>query len=43
MGSYVIICNNDIKGKLSDFPKILFYHDEIDFTLELTKMMSGRF
>jgi hypothetical protein len=36
MGSYVIICEKDFKDKMSTFPKILFYHNELDFSFELT-------
>ena len=36
MSSSIIVCNKDIKDKLSEFPKLLFYHEELDFIFELT-------
>ena len=36
MGSYIIFCDKKILEKISEFPKLLFSHDELDFIFELT-------
>ena len=36
MGSYIIFCDKKILEIISEFPKISFSHDELDFIFELT-------
>lgn len=36
MGSNIIICEKEIMEKMPEFPKISFYHKELDFIFELT-------
>jgi hypothetical protein len=36
MGSNIIVCDKEIMKQISEFPKISFYHKELDFIFELT-------
>ena len=36
MGSNIILCDKEIMKQISEFPKISFYHKELDFIFELT-------
>ena len=36
MGSNIIVCDKEIMKQISEFPKISFYHKDLDFIFELT-------